>query len=312
MRSVTSFTGEVKRELCAVVPAEAHCRGAQLAGLVFGAGTAEIGSGGRLAVRVSLALPACARHLLGLLHPFGVTPRLRTVETAPLGRRFEITLGDGARELQVLNEIGVLTDGYHVRLSVPRRVVRRRCCLIAFLRGAFLGCGSVSAPGGQVHAELTLEDAGLAHEFAELLGRVGLRFRVAERGRNVACYSKRGETAADLLALLGAHAARLRWEEHLVLGEVRGTANRQANCDEANARRAAAAARRQVEAAQKVMASSEWDRLSAVLREAATLRLRHPYLSLTELAEHARPPLTKSALNHRLRRLVSLSERGRP
>lgn len=302
-----SFTREVKRELAAVVPADEHCRRAQLAGLVFGAGTVEIGSGGRFAVRTSFALPSTARCLLALLYAYGVGSEVRTVESAPLGRRYEIVLGAEPRALQLLNEIGVLTDGFQLRLTVPRRVVERRCCLVAFLRGLFLGCGSISTPGAPVHAEFTVEGADLAHDIVGQLARLSLDFHLAARGRNVACYTKRGETAADLLTLLGAHDARLRWEEHLVLGQVRESANRLANCDEANARRAADAGRRQLAAVRRLRAGAEWHRLPPVLREAAELRLAHPHLSLAELAALAQPPLTKSALNHRLRRLLALA-----
>jgi hypothetical protein len=192
-------------------------------------------------------------------------------------------------------------------MTVPGRVVERRCCLVAFIRGLFLGCGSVSSPGSAVHAEFTLEGSGLAEQVQALLGRMDLEFHLSERGRNVACYSKRSETAADLLASLGAHDARLRWEEHAVLGEMRGRANRLANCDEANARRAAAAGERQAAAARRLMASSAWEGLPAATRQAAGLRVRYPYLSLTELAAASDPPLTKSALNHRLRRLDALA-----
>jgi hypothetical protein len=307
-----SFTQEVKRELAALLPAEPHCRRAQIAGLVFGAGTVEIGSGGRLAVRTSLALPATARQLLTLLRPYGVAPELRTADTAPFRRRYEVLFGGESRDLQVLNEIGVLTDAFQVRMTVPHRVVERHCCLVAFVRGLFLGCGSISTPGAPVHAEFTVESADLAADVVRQLARLSLDFHLVERGRNVACYTKRGETAADLLALLGAHAARLRWEEHLVLVAVRERANRMANCDEANARRAAEAGRRQVAAARRLMAGVEWERLPAALREVAALRLDHPYLSLQELAALARPPLTKSALNHRLRRLVALAEEPTP
>jgi len=113
--------------------------------------------------------------------------------------------------------------------------------------------------------------------------------------------------AADLLAVLGAHDACLRWEEHAVLGTVRESANRLANCDEANAKRAAAAAERQASAARCLMASSAWASVPASLREVAELRLRYPYLSLQELASRAHSPLSKSALNHRLRRLLALA-----
>lgn len=301
------FTRDVKLELGAVVPAAAHCRRAQLSGILFGAGVFEIGAGGHFGVRVSLGLPATARHVLGLLKGFDVESSLRTMDAVPLGLRYEVILGDEARDLQLLNELGVLSDDLRVQMTVPRRLVERRCCLTAFLRGLFLGCGSISAPGAPVHVEFTVENAGLAEQVRGLLARLDLPFKLAERDRNVACYGKRSQTAADLLAVLGAHEGCLRWEEHAVLGTVRESANRLANCDEANARRAAAAAARQAAAARRLMAASAWAALPAALREVAELRLRYPYLSLQELAGRANPPLSKSALNHRLRRLAGLA-----
>ncbi len=298
-----SFTREVKRELAAIVPTAGHCRRAQLSGLLFGAGTFAMGSGGQLAVRLTASLPAVTRHSLALLKPFGVESEVRTVSCAPAGRRFEVVLA-GDRGLQLLNEVGVLTDTLGVQMTVPLRVVERRCCLVAFLRGLFLGCGMVSAPGAAVHTEFTLEDGDMAVQVVRLVARLGLEFSLTERGRNVGVYSKRSVTAADLLAVLGAHDARLRWEEHAVLGEMRGRANRLANCDEANARRAAAAGERQAAAARRLKASPAWESLPAAVREAAELRLHYPFFSLSELAAAADPPLTKSALNHRLRELM--------
>ena len=302
-----SFAQDVKRELAAIVPAEEHCRRAQLSGLLFAAGTFEIASGGQYTVRVSSRLPAVARSVLLLLRTMGAHAELRTADTPPAGLRYEVVLGDDPRHLQILNEVGVLSDSFQVRIGVPVRIVARHCCRVAFARGAFLGCGSISPPGSAVHAEFTFESAELAEECRRLLGRLALDFHVALRDRNAACYTKRGETAADLLAVLGAHSARLTWEEHLVFGEVRGRANRLANCDQANAGRAATAALRQTETIRRLMADEGWAIVPAALRSAAALRLKHPYLSLPELAAEARPPLTKSALNHRLRRLEALA-----
>jgi DNA-binding protein WhiA len=301
------FARDVKLELGTIVPTAEHCRRAQLSGIFFGAGVFEISAGGHFGVRLSLGLPATARHVLGMLKGFGVESSLRTVDAAPRGLRYEVILGDEARDLQLLNELGVLSDDLRVQMTVPRRLVERRCCLAAFLRGLFIGCGSISAPGAPVHVELTVENAGLAEQVCGLLGRLDLPFKLTERDRNVACYSKRSQTAADLLAVLGAHEACLRWEEHAVLGTVRESANRLANCDEANARRAAAAAERQADAARRLMASPAWPALPDALREVAELRLRYPYLSLQELGGRANPPLSKSALNHRLRRLAALA-----
>lgn len=301
------FTADVKRELVTVVPAAEHCRRAQLSGVLFGAGVFDITSGGHFGVRVSVSLPAVARHVLALLKPLHADASLRTADSAPVGLRYEVLLGDEGRDLQVLNELGVLSDDLAVQMTVPRRLVERRCCLVAFLRGLYLGCGSMSAPGAPVHVEFTVEDEGFAEQVQRLLARLDLPFSLTRRDRNVACYTKRGQTAADLLAVLGAHDSCLRWEEHAVLGTVRESANRLANCDAANARRAAAAGRRQAALLRALMASPEWNGLPAQLRQVAELRVEYPYLSLSELAAAADPPLSRSALNHRLRRLVALA-----
>ena len=212
------FTRDVKLELVTVMPAADHCRRAQLSGLLFGGGVFEILAHGHYGVRVSTGLPAVARHLLALLKPLRVDASLRTVDSAPIGLRYEVLLGDEGRDLQVLNELGVLSDELTVQMTVPRRLVERRCCLVAFLRGLFLGCGSMSAPGAPVHAEFTVEDESFAEQVQRLLARLDLPFSLTVRERNVACYTKRGQTAADLLAVIGAHDSCLRWEEHAVLG----------------------------------------------------------------------------------------------
>ena len=196
-----SFTRDVKLELVTVMPEAEHCRRAQLSGLLFGAGTFELGPGGHFGVRVSVSHPAVARHVLALLKPLKVEAQLRTVDSAPIGLRYEVLVGDEGRGLQVLNELGVLSDELAVQMTVPRRLVERHCCLVAFLRGLFLGCGSMSGPGAPVHVEFTVEDEDLAAQLQRLLSRLELPFSLTTRERNVACYTKRGQTAADLLHL---------------------------------------------------------------------------------------------------------------
>ena len=129
------FTADVKRELVTVMPAAEHCRRAQLSGLLFGAGVFDITSGGHFGVRVSVALPAVARHLLALLKPLQVDASLRTADSAPIGLRYEVLLGDEGRDLQVLNELGVLSDDLAVQMNgaaaaggaplLPRRLPAR-------------------------------------------------------------------------------------------------------------------------------------------------------------------------------------------
>ena len=142
-----SFSRDVKLELGQQLPAASHCRRAELSGVVFGAGVFDIGPGGRYAIRVSMKLPATARHVLALLKTFDVSALLRTVNVSPLGLRYEVVLGDELRDLQLLNELGILSDGLRLQMTVPSRLVRRRCCLESFVRGLFLGCGSAYYAG---------------------------------------------------------------------------------------------------------------------------------------------------------------------
>ena len=243
------FTRDVKLELVTVMPAADHCRRAQLSGLLFGAGVFEISAGGHFGVRVSVALPAVARHVLALLKPLRVDASLRTVDSAPIGLRYEVLLGDEGRDLQVLNELGVLSDELAVQMTVPRRLVERRCCLVAFLRGLFLGCGSMSAPGAPVHAEFTVEDESFAEQVQRLLARLDLPFSLTRSASATwPATPSAGRRPPTCSPCSGAHDSCLRWEEHAVLGTVRESANRLANCDAANARRAAAAGRRQAAA----------------------------------------------------------------
>ena len=132
------FTRDVKLELVTVMPAAEHCRRARLSGLLFGAGTFDLGPGGHFGVRISVAHPALARHALSLLKPLQVEAQLRTVDSAPIGLRYEVLVGDEGRGLQVLNELGVISDQLAIQMTVPRRLVERHCCLVAFLRGLFL------------------------------------------------------------------------------------------------------------------------------------------------------------------------------
>ena len=115
-----AFTRDVKLELGTIVPATEHCRRAQLSGVFFGAGVFELGAGSHFAVRVSLGLPATARHVLALVKPFGVEATLRTVTSVPIGLRYEVALGDEDRDLQLLNELGVLSDDLQLQMKVPR------------------------------------------------------------------------------------------------------------------------------------------------------------------------------------------------
>jgi DNA-binding protein WhiA len=261
---------------------------------------------GELAVHLDLGSGHAARRAFSLLRELGVESQIRTYPRHAFDKatRYQLHTVVDARVREVLREAGVLSDRGAPLERPPKRVVGRSCCRSAYLRGALLGGGSLSGPRSP-HLELrasSLEGAGL---LAEIAAREGLRLRTLERRAHAIAYAKSGEEIADLLAVAGAGETALRLDEHAVVAGTRAHANRLANADEANVKRTVQAARRQLQAIEQL----DVDSLPGKLRELATLRVRHPALSLGELAAKCRPPITKAAAHHRMTVLRQLAER---
>jgi DNA-binding protein WhiA len=165
----------------------------------------------------------------------------------------------------------------------------------------------VSGPR-DAHLELRAHTDESARFLARLAAEGGIRLAVVERPSHAAAYAKGGEAVAELLGFVGAHDAALALEESAVVGSTRARANRLANADHANLVRTARSAQEEVRAIRRLHRTGELERLPPDLRQVADLRLRNPALSLRELAARCRPPVTKTAVHRRLKRLVRLAE----
>jgi hypothetical protein len=212
----------------------------------------------------------------------------------------------GPEAAATLREAGVLSAGGAPLRRPPKRVLGRPCCRSAYLRGALLGSGSLSGPNAP-HLEIRTADGEGAQLLVEVAARDAITLKVIDRRSHAAAYAKSGEAIADLLALAGAGQTALRLDEHAVVAAIRSDANRLANADEANVKRTVQAAQEQIEAIRQLDVAA----LPAKLEEIATLRLRHPALSLSELAKKCRPPISKAAAHHRMAVLRQLAEAGR-
>jgi DNA-binding protein WhiA len=189
----------------------------------------------------------------------------------------------------------------------PRRVVARACCRGAYLRGAFLGGGSLSM-GHSPHLELRTAAGESARLLEDVARAAGVHVAVVERDSHAAAYAKSWDAIESLLALVGADEAVLALEERAVVGETRARANRLANADHANLVRTSRAAHEQLRAVRRLEAEGRLEELAPRLREAADLRRRYPELPLRELALKCEPPATKAAVHRRLQTLVRLAE----
>lgn len=178
---------------------------------------------------------------------------------------------------------------------------------VQVLQAAFLAGGSLSDPARAYHLELSVRPEPLASQLCALLGACGISADVVRRGRYHVIYLKEGDQLGDFLALTGAHESRLVFEDYRMARELRNRVNRVVNCDSANARRIADASARQLRQLERVKAGGLWQTLPEDLRMTAELRLEHPDLSLRELGELMEPPLGKSGVNHRLKKLEQLA-----
>ncbi len=295
---------DLRNELAAIAP-DADCdRLAELSGLFHVAGSVHLRGRGEVALHLDLVSSAVARRAFALLRAFQVESEIRTYQQHAFGRatRYQLHVEGSEHAYETLHRAGVL-DAVHRPLErPPQRVLARRCCRRAYLRGALLGAGSLSGPRDP-HLEIRTAELEGARFLAAVAAREGAELRVLDRGRHAVAYAKGAEPIADVLVAAGASDTVLVLEESSVLAAIRADANRLANADHANLVRTSRAAHAQLEAVRRL----DLDALPDDLRELASLRLRNPTASIADLARKCRPPLTKASAYRRLRRLQELA-----
>jgi DNA-binding protein WhiA len=298
---------DVRKELARIAPARECDRRAELSGLFHSAGSLHLRGHGEWALHLDLGSGAAARRAFSLLREDGIRSEIRTYRRRAFERetRYQLHVAGGEEALGVLVAAGVLDRRHGPLERPPRRVVARACCRAAYLRGVFLGGGSLTSRRSP-HLELRTSSRRGAELLVDIAATAGVRFGLVERDGHTAAYAKGWETIETLLAFIGATETVLALEERSVVASARGNANRLANADHANLVRTSQAARPQLEAARRLRAEGRLERLPATLREAGELRLRHPTHSLRELAARAHPPASKAAMHRRLRRLQEL------
>lgn len=246
---------------------------------------------------------AVARLLFKLVKElFGVTPQLQNAGTGRLNH---------FRLVVPLPEEGL--EGAMSLRELQRAIQKRACCRRAFLRGAFLGCGSIVDPERAYHMEFTAPGEVSAW-IVRLLETEGIRAGHYQRQghQHWTAYVKKSEDIATFLTLVGAVPALLALEELLISRDLKNNVQRAVNCETANLDRTVSTAQAQIAQIEGLQARGVLKTLTDDLQETALLRLEHPYASLAQLAELHDEPLSKSAVNHRLRKLAQLAEAGRP
>jgi cell division protein WhiA len=299
---------DVREELARIAPERPCDRLAELSALFHSAGSLHLHGRGGWSLQLDLGSGAAARRAFQLLRDEEIRSQIRTYRRRAFDRatRYQLHVDGTDEALRAFVAAGVL-DRRHAPLErPPRRVVARACCRAAYLRGAFLGGGSLTVLRAP-HLELRTATAESAAFLVRVAEEDEIRLAVVERPAHAAAYAKSWDAIESVLALAGAAESVLALEERAVVAATSERANRLANADHANLVRTSAAARLQLEAVRRLRAEGRLEKLPAQLREAAELRRRHPSDSLRELASRTDPPASKAAMHRRLRRLEELA-----
>ena len=291
-----SFAGDVKGELCRVPLSRRCCAQAEAYGVLLYCNTFT-----GQEVRIVTEHEAFAQRLPALFKKaFKIT-----FDRLPEGEGKNVLSITDARKLEVIHQ-SFGSDPAALALHVNFAVLEENCCRTAFLRGAFLAGGSVTDPRKGYHLELATSHHTVSREVLALMREIELEPKSAQRKGNTVIYFKQSDRIEDFLTCVGAPISSMEVMNAKLERDLRGSVNRRVNCDAANLDKAVEAAMAQVEAIRRLEERGELVTLPDKLREAAALRLSHPEDTLVQLAERCDPPITKSALNHRLRKLVEL------
>lgn len=293
-----SFSSEAKAELCQQRPDKKCCALAESYGVLLYCNTFSAQE-----IRIITASPEFAARLPRLFQrAFSVKFDRLPEDDGGRGKLvFQIT--DPEKLDRIINQLGY-DPRQTLVLHVNFALLEDECCRTAFLRGAFLAGGSVTDPEKRYHLELTGSHAQASREMSALLTEMGFLPRSVRRGGATVIYFKQSEHIEDLLTTIGAPASAMDVMTAKVDKSIRNGANRAMNCDMANVNKTLDAAEEQLTAIERLRGGSAWESLPEKLRQTAELRLAYPELSLAQLAERCDPPVTKSCMNHRMRKLL--------
>ncbi len=292
-----SFSADAKKELCQVKSDKKCCAVAECYGVLLYCNTFTAQE-----LRIITASDAFAARLPRLFRrAFGLDFDLLPPEGAAGKRSFAIT--DRDKLPVILSAFGAEPEGilsHHINFGV----IEEDCDRAAFIRGAFLAGGSVTDPEKRYHLELATPHHSVSREAYSVLLEMGFSPKEAKRSGNSLLYFKQADAIADFFTTLGASRTAMGVMTAKVEKEMRNTITRQINCDSANADKTVTAAQAQLTAIRRVARAYSLDALPEPLRDAALLRITNPEASLSELAQLSYPPVTKSCLSHRLKKIM--------
>lgn len=306
-----SFSGEVKKELCEQISPARHCKLAEISAIIAFCGKLVVDKDQTLILKLQTESTILTKKIFLLLKQvFRVSAELTTRAISAKKNLYELTLSAEETGLVLaackLSAAEEEKNGYP--LMVESTIVTKSCCRRSFIRGAFLAAGSLSNPNKAYHFEIVVGQEKNGELLCEVMRSFDIDAKMIARKYHHVVYVKEGSQIVDLLNVMEAHVALMEFENVRILKDMRNTINRKVNCEAANINKTVKAASRQVEDILYIRDKVGLATLAEGLEEIALLRIEYPEASLKELGEMLSPPVGKSGVNHRLKKLCEIAD----
>lgn len=308
-----SFSSNVKSELSHHFGNARHCNIAELSAILNMCGHIA-NNRDKFCVKIQTENPAAARKYFTLLKKtFNIDSEVLTRRNSQLKKNmvYMLFINNNEQAEKMLQACGILKTENGVRRiseKIDELVVNSVCCKRAYIRGAFLAAGSISDPEKMYHLEFACSNKTYSEDLKNLINSFGLDAKIVKRKEHYIVYIKEGEQIVDLLNIMGAHKALLDLENIRIIKDMRNNVNRKVNCETANLNKTVNAAVRQIEDIELILERMDLSQLPQSLSDMAHLRLEYPDSSLKELGQLLNPPVGKSGVNHRLRKLAEIAD----
>lgn len=311
-----SFSKNVKEELSKQISPARHCRISELAAIISLSGHVKITEHNRLILKIQTENILLARKCFTLIQKtFKINTEIIIRNSQGNNSNlYKLIVIDHNMVLKVLQATKLIDKNYEIRENfsiTSNLVIQNTCCKRAFIRGAFLAAGSISNPKKDYHFELVVPFKEKAIQLQKVIATFSIRAKIIKRKKNYVIYLKEGSQIVNILNVMEAHVALMDLENVRIYKGMRNSINRQVNCEAANIGKTVRAATKQIEDINYIIDNKSSLLLSDNLKEVANLRINHPDASLKELGEMLNPPLGKSGVNHRLRKINQIADKLR-
>ena len=299
-----SFSNDVKNELSRLETNEVCCDKAEILGVLRMSGAIVI-RGMNIGIHFSTENAALARRVLQILkNNYQVQTEVVITRSRRLKKnnRYQVRVLPAPQVSIAMNELQLLS----MESDLKNPLLNKQCCKRAFLRGAFLGGGSISRPSSDYHLEMVTGNEDFAHSIIKVMHTFSMKAKLTDRKNDYIVYLKDGESITNFLRVIGAHNSMMELENVRVLKEMRNNVNRRVNCETANLGKVVKAAVRQVNCIKFIDEHMGLSELPQALQDTARLRLEYPDASLNELVEYS-GGIGKSGINHRLKKLQEMA-----